>query len=69
MLAIDDRVEWDWGRGTGEGRVAELHDSRTQRTIKGATITRNGTPDNPAVIVQLDDGGTVLKLASELRRL
>ncbi|MCB1341332.1 MAG: DUF2945 domain-containing protein [Pseudooceanicola sp.] len=68
MPAFDNRVGRDRGRGTGEGRVAELHDSRTQRAIRGATITRNGTPDNPAVIVQLDDGGTVLKLVSEPRR-
>lgn len=63
----DDRVEWDWGRGTASGRVAEIHTERTVRVIKGSRIVRNGSPGNPAVVIRQDDGGEVLKLASELR--
>jgi hypothetical protein len=36
------------------------------RKIKGAEITRNGDHDNPAYLVEQDDGNEVLKLASEL---
>ena len=68
-IAVDDRVEWDWGRGTASGRVTEIHAERTTCTIKGTKVVRNGTADNPAVVIRQDDGGTVLKSASELRQV
>lgn len=62
------RVKWNWGQGVGRGRVAERFDDAVERTIEGALIRRNGTPDNPAYLVETDGGGKVLKLGSELSR-
>lgn len=62
----NERVRWNWGTGTGEGRVAERFERRVQRTIEGTKIVRNGSADNPAYLIEQDDGGTVLKLGSEL---
>jgi hypothetical protein len=59
-------VSWNWGTGTAEGTVEESHTERVERTIKGSTQVRNGTPDNPAYVLSQDDGTTVLKLHSEL---
>lgn len=38
------------------------------KTIKGKKIVRNGSPENPAVLVLSDAGNEALKLMSELTR-
>lgn len=63
-----DRVEWDWGRGTATARVEEVLPRRVTRRIKGKSITRNGSAARPALLLRQEDGGVVLKLASEVRR-
>ena len=69
MAQIDegDKVRWDWGNGTAEGRVREVYTGKITRKINGSEITRNGTPDCPAYLVEQQDGTRVLKLHSELR--
>ncbi|WP_210493453.1 DUF2945 domain-containing protein [Patulibacter sp. SYSU D01012] len=59
-------VHWTWGRSTAEGRVAETFERRVQRTIKGTKVVKNGSEDNPAYLVEQEDGGKALKLHSEL---
>ena len=38
------------------------------RSLKGSEITRNGTPEDPALYIEQEDGDGVLKLASEVER-
>ena len=64
---VDDKVEWDWGQGTADGRVKETHTKKITRKIKGSEVTRNGSSDDPAIVVEQENGDEVLKLASELR--
>lgn len=61
-------VEWDWGTGTAQGKVADSYTERVSRTIDGSEITRNADDDNPAYLIKQDDGQQVLKSHSELRR-
>lgn len=68
-ISEGDRVEWDWGNGTGEGIVQSAFAEKTTRTIKGTEVTRDGSKDNPALYIEQDDGDTVLKLASEVRKI
>ena len=63
-----DAVEWDWGNGTGKGKVEKTYTRKISRKIDGTEVTRNGSDDNPAVFITQSDGSEVLKLASELRR-
>ncbi len=60
-------VEWDWGTGTATGRIEERFERQVKRTIKGSEIIRHGDADNPAYLIEQDDGGKVLKLGSEIR--
>lgn len=60
------KVSWSWGDGTAEGKVAEIHRQRVERTIEGSDIVRNGSDDDPAYLIEQEDGGRVLKLRSEL---
>lgn len=59
-------VRWNWGGNQAEGKVTERFDRRVQRTIKGSRIVRNGSKDDPAYLIEQEDGGRVLKLHSEL---
>ena len=59
-------VHWNRGSGTAEGKVPERFDRRVQRTIKGTKVVKNGTKDNPAYLIEQEDGDKVLKRGSEL---
>lgn len=61
-----DEVEWNWGSGTGTGTVQEVFTERVTRTIDGTEVTRNADPDNPAYLIEQEDGDRVLKSESEL---
>lgn len=63
-----DRVKWNWGNGTGEGEISEIFEERVTRTIKGSEITRDADSDNPAYMIEQDDGDRVLKSHSELEQ-
>jgi hypothetical protein len=60
------KVHWSWGSGSAEGTIADRFERRVQRTIKGTKVVRNGSKDNPALLIEQEDGGRVLKLGSEL---
>ncbi len=59
-------VQWKWGSGIAHGKIAEIHEEPVEQTIKGEKIKRNGTAENPALVIEQEDGGKVLKLQSEL---
>ena len=61
-------VTWKWGDSRAEGKVSEVHHDKVTRTTKGEEITRNGSDDDPAYVIEQEDGTTVLKLASEVER-
>ncbi|MFC4295754.1 DUF2945 domain-containing protein [Novosphingobium tardum] len=65
-LAKGTKVSWTWGEGTAHGTIAERFERRVSRTIKGKRIVRNGTAENPALLIEQADGGRVLKRASEV---
>jgi Hypervirulence associated proteins TUDOR domain len=66
--AVNTKVEWEWGSGTGQGKIREVFTERVSRTIKGNEVTRNATEDDPACLIEQDDGDRVLKSHSELRK-
>ena len=59
-------VEWTWGSSTASGKVTEVHHDKVSRTTKGSEITRNGSDDDPAYVIEQEDGTVVLKLRSEV---
>lgn len=68
MLSSGDKVRWSWGKGHGHGVVQSVFTEKTVRTIDGKEVTRNGTKEDPACYVRVDDGNNVLKLQSELEK-
>lgn len=63
-----DKVEWDWGNGTGTGKVQKTYTQKITRKIKGSEVTRDGSDDDPALYIEQEDGDGVLKLSSEVRK-
>lgn len=67
-MQTGDQVEWDWGNGTAEGEIVERHTEEVTRTFDGSEVTRNGSGDDAAIVIEQDDGSRVLKLESEVRQ-
>lgn len=63
---IDDTVEWNWGNGTGVGKIVEQFTSEVTRTINGTQVKRNASQDAPAYLIEQEDGQHVLKSSTEL---
>ncbi|MCY7402130.1 MAG: DUF2945 domain-containing protein [Nocardioides sp.] len=61
-------VKWKWGSSWAEGTVSEVHHDDVSRTTKGTTVTRHGTDDNPAYVIEQEDGTIVLKMQSEVEK-
>ncbi|WP_296420147.1 DUF2945 domain-containing protein [Pseudooctadecabacter sp.] len=61
-----DKVEWDWGNGTGTGEVVKKYTQKITLKIKGSEVTRDASEDEPAYKIEQDDGDEVLKSGSEL---
>ena len=62
------KVSWHWGSGTATGTVAERFTEKVTRTIKGTEVTRDASDDEPAYLIEQDDGDRVLKSESELSK-
>lgn len=61
-------VTWKWGSSSASGKVTEVHHDKVTRTSKGSEITRDGSDDDPAYVIEQEDGTVVLKLRSEVER-
>ena len=62
------KVEWEWGSGSATGTITEVFTEEVTRTIKGSEITRNASEDEPAYMIEQEDGDRVLKSHSELSK-
>jgi hypothetical protein len=64
--APETEVSWKWGRGNPKGKVVDIYSSTVRKVLKGSEVTRKGTPDNPAYLIEQINGSYILKLHSEL---
>ena len=62
-----DHVAWQWGNGLAEGTIKSVHTEPVTIQTKGKTVKRNGSADNPAVVIEHKSGNDVVKLASEVQ--
>lgn len=60
-------VEWNWSKGTGTGKIVHTFTSKVTRKIKGAEVTRNASKEDPAYLIEEENGDKVLKSGSELK--
>jgi len=62
------KVEWDWGNGTGTGKIVKKYTQKITLKLQGSDVTRKASDDEPAYKIEQDDGAEVLKSSSELRK-
>jgi lipopolysaccharide export system protein LptA len=63
-------VTWNYGTGTGTGTgtVTRVSTGRIEIKSGDATIVRNGSKENPAVVIkQVGKTNRIVKLSSELK--
>jgi len=65
-IEVGTRVRWPWGNVYGEGRVTEKFEDDVELTIKGTSVKRQATCEEPAFLIEQDDGDEVLKSVSEI---
>ena len=68
MIRKGTAVEWSWGNGTATGKVKETFAEEVTRTLQGSEITKKGSDDDHALLIEQEDGSEVLKLQSEVKR-
>ena len=61
------QVTWKYGTGTATGKVESTHKEPITVKIKGSDIHRNGSEDDPALVIVQENGDKVLKLKSEVK--
>ncbi len=60
------KVRWKWGEGSAEGKITKVYTSNVTKTLKGTEVTRNASEDEPAYLIEQEDGSEVLKSGSEI---
>ena len=68
-MKIGDEVGWQWGNGIATGFIESIHHERAEIESKGSRIVRNGTSEDPVLILTHGGGAKVLKLQHEVKRL
>jgi len=69
MIRKGTNVKWKWGKGYAQGKVTDTFKESITKTIKGNKVTRNGSEDDKALLIEQKDGDRVLKLESEVKRV
>ena len=64
---VGQKVQWKWVGRSVQGVVEEIHTESIEKTVKGKAIKRNGSVENPAILVLSQSGNHALKLSSELQ--
>lgn len=63
---VKQYVQWNYGSGKATGKIKESFKEKVSITIKGNEVTRNASDEEPAYLIEQEDGDQVLKSESEL---
>jgi hypothetical protein len=63
-----EKVTWNWGKSKAEGKIKEEFDEPVTKKIKGTEVKRNASKEEPAYLIEQDNGSQVLKSESELKK-
>lgn len=62
-----DKVHWNWGKSQAEGTIEEKSEKTVTKKIKGTEVKRKGSKEEPAYIIEQQNGTKVVKSESELK--
>jgi hypothetical protein len=63
-----DTVHWNWGANKAEGQVVKKYTENVRKKIKGTSVKRKASKDEPAYEIRQKNGSRVLKSESELKK-
>ena len=66
QFKLNHDIQWKWMGRMITGKVKEIYTEPIVKEIKTKKIKRNGSPENPAYLVESKAGNLALKLHSEL---
>lgn len=69
MIRKGTNVKWKWGNAYATGEVKETYTDKVTKKLEGSEISRNGSEDNKALLIEQKDGTKLLKLESEVQRM
>lgn len=69
MIQIGSEVGWLWAGSLATGVVREIHPQRHEIISKDTHIVRNGTAEDPALVIVHTRGSLVLKLSHEVQEI
>jgi hypothetical protein len=61
------KVKWNWGKSKAEGTIKEQFNKPVKKKIKGTEVKRNASKEEPAYLIEQENGNEVLKSESELK--
>lgn len=61
-----DKVHWNWGKSQAEGTIKQKSEKTITKKIKGTEVKRNASKEEPAYIIEQQNGTEVIKSESEL---
>ncbi len=62
-----DKVHWNWGKSKAEGTIKEKSEKTITKKIKGSEVKRKASKEEPAYIIEQQNGTEVIKSESELK--
>ncbi|TWU15875.1 DUF2945 domain-containing protein [Allorhodopirellula heiligendammensis] len=65
---IHQHVSWNYAGNVARGQIKESFVEKVTKTIQGTEVTRNGSEQEPAYLIEQEDGDQVLKSESELSK-
>jgi hypothetical protein len=63
-----ETVHWNWGKSEAEGNVKEKFSEPVEKKIKGTKVKRKASKENPAYLIEQENGSQVLKSEKELKK-
>jgi hypothetical protein len=67
-LRKGSKVTWTWGEHKAYGKIVDCFTARVTRKLQGTEVVRNASKEEPAYLIEQEDGDRVLKSGSELSR-
>lgn len=68
MIRSGTQVKWNHAGHEAVGKVIEVFHQQTTRTIQGNRVTRDASDEQPAYLIEQEDGDQILKSSTEVER-
>lgn len=68
QYAVGERVAWHYGWGDAIGVIREKYTHTVTKQMLGFDLTKEATPENPAYLIEQEDGRWTIRSGSEIKQ-